>query len=129
MAGSQPQILVCTTCRHPAVEAREGTPPPGQLLCDRIGELAEAGGARPAPVTCFGNCERGCTVVVAAPGKWAYMLGHLTPDHAADLVAYAAAYAQSETGFVGRGTRPASLRTAIVVRFPLHLINLERSAP
>lgn len=129
MAGSQPQILVCTTCRHPAAEAREGTPPPGQLLCDRIGELAEAGDARLVQVTCFGNCERGCTVVVAAPGKWAYMLGHLTPDHAADLVAYAAAYARSETGFVGRGTRPASLRAAIVVRFPLHLINLERSAP
>jgi hypothetical protein len=39
------------------------------------------------PTLCFANCERGCSVGIAATGKWSYVMGELTPEHAADLLA------------------------------------------
>ncbi|TWT10907.1 DUF1636 domain-containing protein [Reyranella sp. CPCC 100927] len=123
-----PQLLVCIACRAGTPVDPE-SPPPGRVLCDRLAALGQTASLQPTPVTCFGNCERGCTVLIAGAGKWAYLLGGLHPDNAADIVTYADAYAKSDTGFVGRDARPASLRTAIVVRFPLHLMSTQERVP
>ncbi len=64
------------------------------------------------------NCERGCSAALAMPGKWTFFLGHLTPEHAADLLAYAAAYAAHATGTIMPSRRPASLRHAVLGRIP-----------
>ncbi|MCZ7597372.1 MAG: DUF1636 domain-containing protein [Gammaproteobacteria bacterium] len=104
--------------------AGDDAPRAGQLLFQATAAAADSLGAdAPAviPVVCFANCERGCSAAVSGPGKWAYMVGHIGPEHAADLIAYAAAYARSEIGAVLRSGRPDSLRHAIVGRFPLHL--------
>ncbi len=122
-AGPRPILHVCTTCRagQPLVE---GVPVPGRLLFDGVAAiLAEAGPSAPVelrPVVCLGNCEQGCSAAVAEDGKWTYLLGHMGPGHAADLVAYGAAFAASENGTVWRSGRAASLRDAIVARVPGH---------
>jgi len=69
-------------------------------------------------VACLANCERGCSAAITMPGKWTYLLGHLHEPDAADLLAYAAAYAASATGTVLPSRRPAALRNMIIGRIP-----------
>jgi predicted metal-binding protein len=52
------------------------------------------------------------------PGKWTYLLGHLREPDAADLLAYAAAYAASATGTVLPSRRAQALRDMIIARVP-----------
>jgi predicted metal-binding protein len=99
-----------------------GEPVLGQLLYDGVAAVLDAAGDA-APVTlcavvCLGNCAQGCSAAVSQPGKWSYLLGHMTPAHAADLVAYGAAFAASDNGTVWRSGRADSLRDAIVARIP-----------
>jgi predicted metal-binding protein len=120
---AQPNLFICTTCRAGEALA-EGDPPRGLRLHAALEALlAEA----PAPValrtvTCLANCERGCSAAIAMPGKWTNLLGFLHPDHAADLLAYAAAYAASPTGTVMPSRRPAALHRMVVGRVP-HLMD------
>jgi predicted metal-binding protein len=75
-------------------------------------------------VACLANCDRGCSAVIAIPGKWTYLLGHLHEAVAADLLVFAASYAASPTGTVLPAKRPVSLRNMIIGRVP----HLERFA-
>lgn len=125
MAENRPCLYVCTTCKQDGTSLAEGETPPGRLLYEAVArKLEDLGDAAPvdvAPVVCFANCEQGCSAGLSQPGKWAYMVGHIGPEHADDLIAYGAAYAKSEIGAVLRSGRPDSLRHAIVGRFPTHL--------
>ena len=60
-------------------------------------------------------------MAIGAPGKWSYLLGGLGPEHAADLLTYASAYAEAKAGVVLPSGRPASLQQAVIARFPTHL--------
>lgn len=118
----RPCLHVCVTCKAPG-DPEPGPHPAGRQLYEAVCAALDArpDGAAAAtvePVVCFANCERGCTAALSQPGKWAYMVGGLTPDHAEDLVTYAAAYARSDNGTVWRSGRPESLHHAIVARFP-----------
>ena len=130
MAGDQRACLhICVTCGNGAAEAAE--PCPGQRLHDSVAALLPEpanGGLRLQPVICLANCERGCSAVLSAPGKWAYMVGNLMPELAADLVAYARAYAASAKGIVLRAGRPASMRDVILGRFPAEISDLTWTA-
>jgi predicted metal-binding protein len=126
----RPKLYVCTTCRQAGTEAvaDDGpgdAPRDGQRLFDAVCERLEALGAKApvdvVPIVCFANCEQGCSAGLVQTGKWAYMVGHIGPGEADDLIAYGAAYAKSETGAVLRSGRPESLRHAIVGRFPTQL--------
>lgn len=116
----KPVLLVCTTCRAGRSLA-EGEAPPGRLLRDA---LAARLAVHPAPpvelreVTCMAACERGCAAAMTAPGKWSYMLGHLSPELADDLLAYGASYAAHATGALLPSRRPESLRRAVLGRMP-----------
>jgi predicted metal-binding protein len=77
---------------------------------------------------CFANCERGCSVAIAAAGKWTYLLGELGPEHAADLLTYAATYNNSRGGVVLPSKRPASLERAVIARFPAYLDPIKDAA-
>lgn len=115
-----PTLHICTTCRPPG-EADSERPRAGQELADALSQLAMDGGDAPCqvnPVVCLAACERGCTAALSAPGKWTYLVGELTPDHAADLITYARAYGRSATGIVLRSGRPASLHYNIIARVP-----------
>ncbi|MDJ0388985.1 DUF1636 domain-containing protein [Roseomonas sp. E05] len=116
----KPRLVVCTSCRASRPLAEDEIPP-GRLLHDA---LAEALAAHPAPpvelhaVTCLAACERGCTAAITAPGKWTYLLGHLTPALAGDLLAYGATYAAHASGAVLPSRRPDSLRKVVLGRLP-----------
>ena len=113
------ELHVCTTCRAnlPLVEGEEVI---GKRLFDAVAAVFATRDLPVAlkPVVCLGNCAQGCSVAVSQPGKWSYLLGHLQPKHAADVAAYAQAYAASTDGTVWRSGRAESLRDAIVARIP-----------
>ncbi len=120
MAASRPVLHVCVTCRANQPVA-DGQPVLGKLLFDAVaGVLGADSALELRPVVCLGNCNDGCSAAVTQDGKWSYLLGHLAPDHAADLVAYGRAFATSDNGTVWRSGRAASLRDAIVARIPGH---------
>ncbi len=113
-------LHVCITCRAGRTLA-EGEPPPGRLLHEAVARAR--GGAPDTPVevrevTCLAACDQGCSAALTGPGKWGYLLGRLTLGHAADLLAYGAAYAASASGAVLPSRRPASLRTVVLGRLP-----------
>ncbi|WP_158596051.1 DUF1636 family protein [Oleomonas cavernae] len=115
-----PTLHICTTCR-PAGELADDAPRPGELLAQAVADLlaAEADAAcHLNPVVCLASCERACTAVLSQAGKWSYIVGELTADHAADLIAYARAYGASGAGIVLRSGRPASLHHNIIARVP-----------
>ena len=112
---SQAELHVCITCRA-GEKPVSGEPVLGLRLFEAVAALQ--GPTMLRSVVCLGNCAQGCSAAVSQPGKWSYLLGHMGPGHAADLVAYAAAYAASDNGTVWRSQRADSLRDAIVARIP-----------
>jgi predicted metal-binding protein len=112
---------VCITCKANQ-PCEDGEQRPGHKVYEAIERLIETddAGARIElrPVSCLAACERGCAATIFMPGKFGYLLGGLTPDLAADVLAYAGAYAASVTGVVLPSRRAASLRHAILGRFP-----------
>jgi predicted metal-binding protein len=114
--AGQTRLYVCTSCKKTGDGDGERLFAAARACLD----AASAGhGPELHPVTCFGNCEQGCSAAIAGPGKWGYLLGGLTPELAGDLITYAGAYAASPTGTVLRRARPASLERALISRFPV----------
>lgn len=128
-----PQLYVCVSCRRRgAVPVAEGEQTDGRRLYEALKSLADGMGrhapAQILPTLCFANCERGCTAGLSAAGKWSYLVGELGPEHAADLLIYAAAYAKAKTGVVLPSGRPASLQTSVIARFPAPLESAKDAA-
>ena len=115
----RPRLIVCTTCRA-GRDVADGEARPGALLHAELSRLLTESNAHVdlREVACLANCERGCSAALAMPGKWTFFLGHLTPNHAPDLLTYAAAYAAHPTGTVMPSRRPASLRAVVLARLP-----------
>jgi len=113
-----PILHVCTTCRA-GLPLEPGQTAPGQYMHDAVSALL---GSTPAvelrPVTCLSSCSSGCAAAISQPGKWTYLLGHLDPTLAPDLLAYAALYAAHRTGTVLPSRRPASLARMVLGRMP-----------
>ncbi|GAB0115511.1 DUF1636 family protein [Acidisoma sp. C75] len=113
MAEPKPTLHACITCGHPE------EPRPGARLHAAIAALmAPEEPFRLAPVSCLSRCGEGCSIAITAPGKWGYLMSRLTPDHAADLILYARAYAAHETGALLPSRRPPSLRQTVIGRIP-----------
>jgi predicted metal-binding protein len=111
--GLQAALLVCVTCKSDA----------GPLGAGLFAALAErlAGETDIAlrPIECLSVCKRPCTVALAAPGKWTYVVGDLTREsHLEDIVAAARRYAASPAGIVPWRERPISFRKGVVSRTP-----------
>ena len=114
---SPPRLHVCITCQAGQTLAA-GEVPAGARLHAAVAALLGGAALRLMPVGCLANCERGCSAVISAAGKWTYLLGGLAPAQADDLLAYAALYAASATGTVLPSRRPASLGRAVLARIP-----------
>jgi predicted metal-binding protein len=106
-------LVVCVTCKSEA-----GPMGPGlfEALAERLS--SEPGVALKA-VECLSVCKRPCTVALAAPGKWTYVVGDLDRDlHLEDIVIGARRYAASPDGVVPWRERPLCFRKGVVSRTP-----------
>jgi predicted metal-binding protein len=131
--ASRPQLFVCVSCwRGGIARSGDAAQTDGRRLYDALQSLAharnEAAAIQILPMLCFANCERGCSVGIAARGKWSYLMGHLGPEHAADLLTYAETYAAAKTGVVLPSKRPASLEKTVIARFPAALAEFKDAA-
>jgi predicted metal-binding protein len=106
-------LLVCITCKTEAG-------PMGPGLFEALGErLASESGIALKAVECLSVCKRPCTVALAAPGKWTYVVGDLDRDlHLEDIVVCARRYAASPDGIVPWRERPLCFRKGVVSRTP-----------
>jgi predicted metal-binding protein len=106
-------LLVCVTCKSDQ----------GPLGAGLFAALGERFAAEPdialRPIECLSVCKRPCTVALAAPGKWTYVVGDLTrEEHIEDIVTAARLYAASPGGIVPWRERPLSFRKGVVSRTP-----------
>jgi predicted metal-binding protein len=105
-------VFVCVTCRGPAGEDDR----PGRRLFDA---LTGEPGVTAQPVECLSVCKRPCTIALAAPGKWTYLIGDLNAETAkADIIAMTARYGETADGIVPWRERPTSFRKGVVARVP-----------
>jgi predicted metal-binding protein len=106
-------LLVCVTCK-----SDEGPMGPG--LFEALGErLATEPDIMLKAIECLSVCKRPCTVALAAPGKWTYVVGDLTYEaHLEDIIVAARRYAASSDGIVPWRERPLAFRKGVVSRTP-----------
>ena len=117
-------LYVCKTCKAgQAVE--DDAQRPGALLYAALEDLGAPVGVRIVGVECLSACKTGSAVALSAPGKWTYVYGHMTPEHAGDILAGAAAYAATEDGLVPWRERPVIFRKQSVARVPAFTLPLE----
>jgi predicted metal-binding protein len=103
----------------------EGALPLGAQLFAAIAALPAPDGVEIVPVECLSACNSGASVALSAPGRWAYVYGRMTPDHAEDILAGAAAYARSTDGLVPWRERPVIFRKQSLARIPpLEAVNV-----
>jgi predicted metal-binding protein len=107
--------FICVTCRGPAGDDDR----PGRTLFDAVSAQLEDPAITVTPVECLSVCKRPCTVALAAPGKWTYVIGDLDREASADdILAMAARYTQTPDGIVPWRERPQSFRKGVVARIP-----------
>jgi predicted metal-binding protein len=86
------------------------------------------------PVECLSNCTRGCTVAIAGPGKWTYVVGSVDPEqHADDVVRFARLHHAHAEGLPVWRERPVHIRKNTIARVPPlaqpATIDLEAASP
>ncbi len=105
-------LLVCVTCK-----SDEG--PVGAALYQALGARLEGEAIALKPVECLSVCKRPCTVALAAPGKWTYVVGDLSLEaHVEDIITAARRYAAAADGLVPWRERPLPFRKGVVSRTP-----------
>lgn len=105
-------LLVCVTCKS-------GERPVGAALYEALKPRLVSGEVALRPVECLSVCKRPCTVALAAPGKWTYVVGDLDQcEHLEDVVRAARRYAAASDGLVPWRERPPPFRRGVVSRTP-----------
>ena len=105
-------VLVCVTCK-----SDEG--PLGAALHDALATRLAGEPIALRPVKCLSVCKRPCTVALAAPGKWTYVVGDLSLEtHLEDIVTAARRYAAAPDGLVPWRERPLPFRKGVISRTP-----------
>lgn len=120
--GGRPTTLfVCSTCRREGEAAEPKEVRSGarfvQQLQNEAGAIA--GLIEIVAVPCLSNCSRSCTVAVAAPGKWAYVIGNIDPDaQLTDVLAFARLHREHAEGLPVWRERPEYIRKNTIARIP-----------
>ena len=106
-------LLVCVTCKSDEA-------PMGAGLFEALeARLAAETDIALRSIECLSVCKRPCTVALAAPGKWTYVVGDLTREsHLEDIVIGTRLYAASPDGIVPWRERPLCFRKGVISRTP-----------
>ena len=105
-------LLVCVTCKSDEGQV-------GAALYEALGARMAAEAIALEPVECLSVCKRPCTVALAAPGKWTYVVGDLSREaNIEDIVTAARRYAAAPDGIVPWRERPLPFRKGVVSRTP-----------
>jgi predicted metal-binding protein len=113
-------IFVCITCRRndeplEPLEARSGHRFHARLAISPLPDRD----IKIQPVACLSNCNRGCNVAFASPGKWTFVIGDLNPDsNAGDVLSFAAQYSDHVEGLPVWRERPECIRKGVAARVP-----------
>jgi predicted metal-binding protein len=106
---------ICVTCRGPSGDDDR----PGRRLYHAVEPALRDTDVTVTPVECLSVCKRPCTIALAAPGKWTYVIGDLDPHADIDnVIAMATRYGQTSDGIVPWRERPQSFRKGTVARIP-----------
>ncbi|MGO9982846.1 MAG: DUF1636 family protein [Rhodomicrobium sp.] len=115
-------LHVCVTCRRgeETLEPKEGRSGyKMQLALAEAMKNGGAGGVELMPAECLSGCKRSCTVALAAPGKWTYVIADLDPErHAADILSFAEQYAAHPDGVPAWRERPEIVKRNVLARVP-----------
>lgn len=109
-------LFVCVTCRA----SGDGSDRPGVILHGEMQRLLAGRDDVTLHATeCLSVCTRPCTVAVAAPGKWSYVVAGLDAmQHASALAEYVGQYAASSDGVPSFKDRPKVIRSGTIARIP-----------
>ncbi|MBC7740427.1 MAG: DUF1636 domain-containing protein [Candidatus Saccharibacteria bacterium] len=105
------------TCKA-GLPVEDGATCMGAQVFAAIYALPVPEGVEVVPVDCLSACNTGAAVALSAPGRWSYVYGRMGPEHAADILAGAAAYARAPDGLVPWRERPVIFRKQSVARIP-----------
>ena len=109
---SRVTLLVCVTCKSEAG-------PVGAALYEALGARLAGEAIALKPIECLSVCKRPCTVALAGPGKWTYVVGDLSREaNIEDIVTAARRYAAAPDGLVPWRERPLPFRKGVVSRTP-----------
>lgn len=119
--GRPTTLFVCSTCRRDGESAEPMEARSGARLLQRLqhGAGAEAGLLEIVAVACLSNCSRSCTVAVAAPGKWTYVIGNIDPEaQSNDVLSFARLHREHPEGVPVWRERPEYIRKNTMARIP-----------
>ena len=122
-SGTPPATFyVCRSCVWSESARERDGKRQGTFLLEAVRDLIEA---EPLPealnlraVYCLNGCKSPCNVGFRSAGKHHVRFSHLTPEDAADVVAYARAYQENDTGEVSDDETPAAMRGKMTVHTP-----------
>ena len=122
-SGDAPATFyICRSCVWSESARERDGKRQGTFLLEAVRDLIEAD---PLPVAlnlravyCLNGCKSPCNVGFRSAGKHHVRFSHLTPDNAADVIAYARAYQANATGEVSEDETPAAMRSKMTVCTP-----------
>ena len=122
-SGDAPATFyICRSCVWSESARERDGKRQGTFLLEAVRDLIEAD---PLPVAlnlravyCLNGCKSPCNAGFRSAGKHHVRFSHLTPDNAADVIAYARTYQTNATGEVSEDETPAAMRGKMTVCTP-----------
>ena len=121
-AGAAATFYICRSCVWSQSARERDGKRQGTFLLDAVRALIEAD---PLPkmlnlraVYCLNGCLSPCNVAFRSAGKHHVRFSRLSPENAADILAYARAYQASPDGDVHEDETPEAMRGKMTVRTP-----------
>lgn len=111
------RLHICMTCKA-GLAVPEGEKPMGALLWEAVQALEIPEGVEVIAVECLSACNTGAAVALSMKGAWSYVYGRMGVEHAAEILAGAAAYARTTDGLVPWRERPVIFRKQSLARIP-----------
>ena len=126
LRAAQPAVqctmYVCRSCVWSEAQREREGKRHGTFLLEAIRERIAA---TPLPpnvslrgVFCLNGCRSPCNVAFRAPGKEGLRFSRLTPENAADVLAFAEIYLASKDGAVMHAGTPEPMRGKVTARTP-----------
>ncbi|MDQ6434435.1 DUF1636 family protein [Mesorhizobium sp. LHD-90] len=109
-------LVVCSSCRDET--GSDARPRAGEILGDRVREIAHGEGIAVRQIECLGNCKRRLSAAMLRENCWSYVFGDLTVDNAVEFVAGAKLFATSQDGLLPWRGRPDCLKRGLIARIP-----------